>query len=89
MWVKKSFIILGIIAAILAGIALCMVVFFSITSDAELLENLFPADFPGYSNLEIISSEGEGIYRIPRRIEIIVQIESYPQTVSCPGEVFL
>ena len=27
--------------------------------------------------------------RIPRRIEIIVQIESYPQAVSCPGEVFL
>ena len=89
MRVKIVFITLGIIAGILAGIALCVVVFFPITSDAELLENLFPADFPGYSNLEVLSSEGEGIYRVPRRIEIIVQLESYPHTVSCPGEVFL
>ena len=88
MWVKRLFITLGIIAGILAGIALCMLIFFPITSDAELLENLFPSDFPGYSNLEILSSEGEGIRRIPRRIEFVVQIESYPQTVSCQGEIF-
>ena len=89
MWVKRTFITLGIMAGILAGIALCVLIYFPATSDAELLESLFPTDFPGYSNIEIISSEGEGMRRIPRRIEVLVQMEGYPQAVICPGEVFL
>ena len=28
------------------------------------------------------------IRRIPRTLEVVVQIESYPQTVTCQGEVF-
>lgn len=94
MWVKKLLITLGIIAGILAGLAVCLSIYMQqqlylpSTSDAELIEMLFPSDFPGYSNVEILSSQGEGFRRIPRTIEIVVQIESYPQAVRCPGEVF-
>ena len=95
MWVKKLFITLGIMAGILVGIALCLSIYFNqhlylpATSDTKLLEKLFPTDFPAYSNIEIISSKGEGPRQIPRTIEVVVQIESYPKTVTCQAEVFL
>jgi hypothetical protein len=95
MWVKKLFISLGIIAGILVASALCLFIYMQqglympSTSDAELIEHLFSSDEPGFSSVEILSSEGEGKRRIPRRLEILVQMESYPQTVSCQGEIFL
>ena len=95
MWVKKLFITLGIFAGILAVLALCLFIYVQqglympSISDAQLIEQLFSSDRPGFSRVEILSSEGEGNRRIPRRVEISVQMESYPQTVSCQGEIFL
>jgi hypothetical protein len=94
MWVKKLFITLAISAGILTGIALCLSIYMQqhlylpSTSDAQLLEQLFPSDFPANSNVKILSSQGEGPRRVPRTIEIVVQIESYPRAVTCQGKVF-
>jgi len=93
MLLKKLFIILGAIALLLVSAALCLYIYIQqglylpSTTDAELLESYFPPDYPGYSDLKIISSEGEGFRRIPRTIKFTVQVESYPQAVPCQGEV--
>jgi hypothetical protein len=92
--VKKLFIILGIIGGILVALVVCVVITMELglylpsISDQELVESAFSEDNPGYVNIEIISSQGEGIRRIPRTLEVVVQMESYPQTVTCQGEVF-
>jgi len=91
---KKIFLILGIIAGILAALVLCAVITIELglylpsISDQELLKSASIADNPGFSNIEIISSQGEGIRRLPRTLEVIVQMESYPQPVTCQGEVY-
>lgn len=94
MMVKKLFIILGIIGDILVVLVVCVVITMELglylpsISDQEIVGSAFSEDNPGYANIEIISSQGEGIRRIPRTLEVVVQMESYPQTVTCEGEVF-
>jgi hypothetical protein len=91
---KKIAIALGIIIGTLAAVYFCLLIYIGQnlnlpnTTDQELLETLFPLDFPGYSRVEIVSSEGEGPRRIPRTIEIVVLMESYPKRIACEGEVF-
>ena len=91
---KKILLIFGIIAGALIALVLCVFIYVELglykpaTSDAELLGYYFSPDEPGFSNVEIIKSEGEGIRRIPRTLEFSVQMESYPQPVTCQGEIF-
>jgi hypothetical protein len=95
MKIKNLFIILGVIVTVIAAIVVCLFVYMQQhlylpdVDDTALVERFFPPDFPGYSNVEILSSKGEGMRRIPREIEVAVQIESYPQAVRCQGQIYL
>ncbi len=57
-------------------------------SDQELLDLIFDPRFPGYSRVDIMESQGQGLRQIPRTIRIEAKMESYPAAVVCPGEVY-
>jgi hypothetical protein len=91
---KKIVLILGIIAGLLAAFVICVVItmqfklYLPLISDEELIGHAFPEENPGYGNIEIVNSQGEKDRRIPRSLEAVIQIESYPQTVTCQAEVY-
>jgi len=81
-------VILCISAGLFLRFYLTQHLFIKPKSDQDLLEILFDADFPGYSNFEVLDSEGEGLRRIPRQMQIAVTIETYPEPLVCDGEVY-
>jgi hypothetical protein len=56
--------------------------------DEDLIAILFDLDFPGYSQITILESEGKGIRPIPRHILIEVTMKSYPEPRQCLAEIF-
>ena len=92
---KKKLLVIGIILGLLClggGLFLRFYLdqhlFLSPKSDQDLIEILFETDFPGYREFEVLSSEGEGIRKIPRQVGIAVMIEAYPEPMVCEGEIY-
>ena len=91
---KKLPLLIGVVVLICLGGAfflrfyLNQHLFLSPKTDQDLIEILFETDFPGYSQFEVLSSEGEGIRRIPRQMQIAVTVEAYPEPMICGGEVY-
>lgn len=56
-------------------------------SDEDLVSMLFDPQRPGYGEVQVLSAEGEGWRRIPRVLQVEVELESYPRTVTCAGEI--
>ena len=91
---KKIFRILLIAGGLILGLFICLSVYINQSlfvpsrTDQELINSVFDPEFPGYSKVAILSSQGEGLRKIPRTIQVEVQIESYPQALTCKGQVF-
>jgi hypothetical protein len=84
------FVLIGICAAsaLIAWVYLSQRLYLPQESDQDLINTLFDTDFPGYAQIEIIDSQGEGIRRIPRQMLIEVQMQVYPEMVTCPAEIY-
>lgn len=91
---KKWLLVGMIVVGLIGGLLLCLSVYIdqslylSPMSDKELVEMIFPSDHAGFGQVEILSSQGEGLRRIPRTIEVEVRLESYPQPVTCKGQIY-
>lgn len=56
-------------------------------SDRQMVEDQFNPQFPGYSRIETLEQAGEHAIRNPRTLVVEVVIESYPEPVTCRGEI--
>jgi hypothetical protein len=94
MWKKRLLISLlifvGLCVALVLGLRfhLTQNLYIKPMSDEDLIAILFDIDFPGYSQITILESEGKGIRRIPRHILIEVTMESYPEPSQCLAEIY-
>jgi hypothetical protein len=94
MWKKRLLISLLVISGICVTLFLGLMFYLDQKlyvrpeSDEDLIATLFDTDFPGYSQIIILESEGEGIRRIPRHLLIEVTMESYPKPSQCLAEIY-
>jgi Na+-transporting methylmalonyl-CoA/oxaloacetate decarboxylase gamma subunit len=56
-------------------------------SDRDLVNSYFDSQLPGYSHIEILERTGAHSLSDPRRVVFTVDIESYPEAVTCQGEI--
>lgn len=87
--IARKIILVGVGAILLLVAALLgLFWYFSrLPSDRQLITEQFDSQIPGYSRIEILQRTGEHTIRNPRILVVEVVIESYPESVTCQGEI--
>lgn len=94
MWKKRLLLIAVVLICLCVGAYLLIVfylrqhLYIRPTSDEELIDIMFDQDAPGYGEIKIMQSEGEGIRRLPREVLIQVELLTFPETLLCEAEIF-
>jgi len=55
--------------------------------DKSIIKSAFDPELPGYSDIKILSREGDGTVDNPRILKFQVTIECYPSPVVCDGKL--